>query len=101
MVKSATTQLAGMVSVSVPEEMVSSGKSVSFAMPAEVIAAAGNHKLKVTQKDGRSLSSWLKYSPATNTFSANVVPAGALPTELLVSSGVQRWTLSITERARR
>jgi hypothetical protein len=101
MVQSATTQSTGMVSISVPEEMVSSGHTVSFALPTEVVEAVGDDKLKVTQKDGKRLPSWLKYSPATKTFSANVVPAGALPTELLVSSGAHRWTLSITERARR
>jgi hypothetical protein len=88
-----------MVSVSVPEEMVTSGKAVSFPMPTEVLQVAGDHKLKITQS-GKSLS-WLKYAPATKTFSANAVPAGALPTELLVSSGASRWTLSITERASR
>jgi hypothetical protein len=69
-------------------------------MPAEVVDVAGDEKLQITQ-NGKSLSSWLKYSPATKIFSADVVPAGALPAELLVSSGVHRWTLNITERTSR
>jgi hypothetical protein len=101
MVRSATTQRAGTVSVSVPEEMVSSGQPVSFSLPTEVVEAAGGGKLKVTQRYGKSLASWLKYSPDTKTFSAQVVPAGALPTELLVSSSAYRWILPITVRARR
>jgi len=88
-----------MVTVSVPEEMVLSRQTVSFPMPAEVVEVAGGDQLKVTQKNGKSLSSWLKYAPATKTFSAKVVPAAALPTKFLVSSGVYRWTVSVTERA--
>jgi len=90
-----------MVSVSVPQEMLASGRTVSFRLPTEVAEVVGDGKLTITQKYGGGLPSWLTYSPATETFSASIVPAGALPTELLVSSGAYRWTLYITERARR
>jgi hypothetical protein len=101
MLRSATKQRAGMVSVSVPEEIVSRGKSVRFPLPKEIAEVAGNDELQVTQKNGKSLSSWLTYTRATKTFSANGVPVGALPSEFLLSSGAYSWTMNITERAKR
>jgi hypothetical protein len=90
-----------MVSVSVPEEIVSRGKTVRFPLPKEIAEVAGDHELQVTQKNGKSLSPWLTYTSGTKTFSANGVPAGALPTEFLLSSGAYGWTMTITERAKR
>lgn len=101
MVRPATLQLPGIVSVSVPEQMVSSGKGFNFPLPAEVVEAAADYKLHITQKSGKRLPSWLRYSSANKAFSAQVVPSGALPIELLVSSGAQHWTLTITERSSR
>jgi hypothetical protein len=99
--RSATKQRAGMVSVSVPEEIVSRGKTVRFPLPKEIAEVADDHELQVTQKNGNRLSSWLTYTPATKTFSANGVPVGALPTEFLLRSGTYGWTMTITERAKR
>jgi hypothetical protein len=90
-----------MVSVSVPEEIVSRGKTVRFPLPKEIAEVAGDDELKVTQKNGKSPSSWLTYTPASKTFSANGVPVGALPSEFLLSSGAYSWTMNITERAKR
>jgi hypothetical protein len=81
--------------------MVSSGKAFSFPLPAEVVGAAADYKLRITQKNGTPLPTWLRYSSPNKTFSANAVPAGGLPIELLVSGGAQHWTLTITERSSR
>jgi hypothetical protein len=99
--RSATKQRAGAVSVSVPEEIVARGKTVRFPLPKEIAEVVGNDALQVTQKNGNSLASWLTYTPATKTFSANGVPVGALPTEFLLRSGAYGWTMNITERATR
>jgi hypothetical protein len=98
LVRPAESDAPGMVSVSVPEEMVTSGKAFSFPLPSGVVEAAAGRKLQVATLDGKRLPSWLRYSPSSKSFSANLVPAGGLPIKLLVTSGVQRWTLQIAER---
>ncbi len=98
LVRPAESDAPGMVSVSVPEEMVTSGKAFSFPLPSGVVEAAAGRKLQVTTMDGKRLPSWLRYSPSNKSFSANLVPAGALPIKLLVSSGVQHWTLQIAQQ---
>jgi hypothetical protein len=98
MVRPATTELAGTVSVSVPEEMVLSGKGFSFPLPAEVVDAAAGENLQITQQNGAPLPSWLQCGPVNNRCSANGVPSGALPMQLLVSTGTQHWTLMLSER---
>jgi hypothetical protein len=99
--RSATKQRAGAVSVSVPEEIVARGKTVRFPLPKEIAEVVGSDALQVTQKKGKSLASWLTYTPATKIFSANGVPVGALPSEFLLRSGAYGWTMNITERAQR
>jgi hypothetical protein len=98
LVRPAESDAPGMVSVSVPEEMVTSGKAFSFPLPSGVVEAAAGRKLQVATLDGKRLPSWLRYSPSSKSFSANLVPAGGLPIKLLVTSGVLRWTLQIAER---
>jgi hypothetical protein len=97
LVQAWTSQSPGIVSVSVPEEMVTAGRGFSFALPASLVEAAGGGKLQITQQNGKRLPSWLRYEPTSNRISAGAVQAGALPIELLVRSSTQRWILSISE----
>jgi hypothetical protein len=101
LVRPVTTELPGMVSVSVPEEMVLSGKAFSFPLPAELVHAAADGDLQFMQTNGSPLPSWLKCVHSNNRCSANVVPSGALPIELLASTRAQHWILMISERTSR
>jgi len=99
LVQAWTSQSPGVVSVSVPQDMITSGRGFSFALPASLVEAAGGEKLRVTQRNGGRLPSWLLHERGSNRISAKTVEAGALPIELLVRSNTQRWVLSISERA--
>jgi hypothetical protein len=99
LVRRAAADLPGSISVSVPEKIVSSGKPFSFPIPAEVVEAAGGDRLTARGMDGKRLPTWLKYSSESNTFSANSVPSGAMPMEVLVSTNSRRWTMGLTERS--
>jgi hypothetical protein len=101
LVQAATVELAGVVSVSVPEDIVEAGKGFSFPLPAELAEAASAGQVRVTLKNGKRLPSWLHYTPGTKTFSATAAPSGALPIESLVRIGAKRWTVVITERTNR
>jgi len=98
LVRPATAQQPGMVSVSVPEEIVSSGKGFGFALPATVVGDAAAGDVQVTLMNGGRLPSWLRYLPATKTFAATSVPAGALPLQVLVRIGAKNWTVLISQR---
>jgi filamentous hemagglutinin family protein len=95
-VQAATAEVAGEVSVSVPETIVSSGNGFSFPLPAAVAEAAASGNTTVTLANGKRLPRWLRYVSDTRSFVANAAPAGALPVEVLVRTGSQRWTVVIT-----
>jgi hypothetical protein len=98
LVRAASTDAEGQVTVSVPEEVASSGNPFSFTLPASVTDGAGKAKIRVTLKNGKRLPSWLKYIPATRTFVATAMPAGALPLDVLVKVGAKQSVVSIVER---
>ncbi|MGA2188063.1 MAG: YDG domain-containing protein [Steroidobacteraceae bacterium] len=100
LLQSPIAQLPGMVSVSVPQQTVESGKAFSFPLPAALREAAVG-KVRVKLKNGQGLPSWLRYGAPTKTFTATGMPGGALPIEVVATIGEQRWTLAITERASR
>jgi hypothetical protein len=39
-------------------------------------------EVRVMQMDGKPLPDWIRYEPATRTFTANAVPAGAFPLQI-------------------
>jgi len=96
LVRNATVEDVGQVSVSVPQEVVSSGESFSFALPTTV--TDGSAKVRLTLLNGKRLPSWLKYIPATRMFVATAVPGGALPLDVLVTVGARKSIVSIVER---
>jgi hypothetical protein len=87
-----------MVSVSVPEQIVSSGNGFRFALPATVVGDAAAGDVQVTLMNGGRLPSWLRYLPGTKTFTATSVPAGSLPIQVLVRIGAKNWTVLISKR---
>jgi filamentous hemagglutinin family protein len=101
MVGPATAGLAGTVSVSVPGEMVLSGKGFSFALPAEVVDAAAGENVQFAQLNGAPLPAWLECGSANKRCSVKGMPPGALPMQLLVSTRTQHWTVVISKRTSR
>jgi hypothetical protein len=101
LVRPATAQLPGIVSVSVPKQIASLGKGFSFPLPAELIEAASAGSVQVTLMSGKRLPSWLKFVRGTKTLVATAMPAGALPIDVLVRIGTQSWMVQITERSSR
>jgi filamentous hemagglutinin family protein len=98
LVQAASAPLSGAVSVSVPGDLVSSGKGFSFSLPQELLDAAIFGDVQVTRTDGKRLPSWLRFVKDSKTFKAAAVPAGALPIYLLVSVGTQQYKMSIVQR---
>ena len=84
--------------MSVPEEVASARKPFAFGLPYSVTDEASNTEVRVTLVNGKRLPKWLKYSPATRTFVATAMPAGALPLEVLVTVGSKRTVVSVVER---
>jgi hypothetical protein len=87
----------GSVSVTVPRNVIASGRGFSFALPKELRTAAAGGTVQVTT-GGERLPSWLRYDEPTRTFSASVIPAGALPMQLQIRIGARRWTMTIAPR---
>jgi len=98
LVESPTEQAPGVVAVSVPQDIASSGKAFDFPLPTALahVAAAGH--VRVTSAGGKKLPSWLKYVPSSKSFVASTMPPGALPFDVSISAGGQSWTMQITER---
>jgi hypothetical protein len=97
LVQPADGTVAGGVSVSVPQDIAASGQGFSFALPPELRAAAALSAVQVTWR-GKRLPGWLRYEKATRTFTATALPPGALPMELSIRIGEQRWTMTVAQR---
>jgi hypothetical protein len=101
LVRPATLQLPGAVSVLVPEAIVSGGSGFSFPLPKALVEATGSGKLQVSLKNGKRLPSWLRYASGTKTFIATAVPANALPIGVVLRMGGQSWSMVVTEKSSR
>jgi hypothetical protein len=95
LVRPQTEQLPGLITVSVPQDMIASGRGFSFPLPSPLQESAATNKVQVTLTNGRRLPAWLRYMQSTRTFVATGAPAGALPTTVLMRIGKQRWTVQI------
>jgi hypothetical protein len=95
LIRPATVRQPGMVAVSVPGDMVSSGEEFAIPLPGDLIGGAG--EMKVTLTNGKRLPAWLRYVATRRAFIIKGMPAGALPIDLLIRIGTQRWTMPITE----
>jgi hypothetical protein len=91
-------QLVSTVSVFIPAELVMSGTPFSFALPDELFAAAPDAEVIVTRMNRRNLPAWLQFMQTTRTFKATAIPRGALPIDVLVTIGTQRFKVKITDR---
>ena len=98
LVRDPAGRTAGHVAVLVPKSLLESGKGFGFPLPAEMAAMLGADQATVTLLDGQPLPTWLSYQAAAKNFGVTSVPAGALPLQVLVRIGGQRWTVVISER---
>jgi len=96
-VRSADSRQSGIVTISVPKSMTSSGEGFSVPLPQELAEATGN--VLVTLVNGTQLPSWLRYVPESKSFEVSAVPPGILPLQVLVRIGSLRWIGVITERS--
>jgi hypothetical protein len=99
LIRPASARLPGMVSVTVPGDMISLGEQITIPLPGDLIGAAGD--MKTTLTNGKRLPSWLRYVASKRAFVIAAMPAGALPIDVLIRVGTQRWTMPITEHATR
>ena len=90
---------AGMVSVSIPKEMVSKGDAFSFALPAPLTAALSDTRasVRISRTDDAPLPAWLRYVAQTHSFDVSAAPAGALPFEVKIMINGKRWILVLAE----
>ena len=89
---------AGLVAVLIAKTLLESGKGFGFPLPAELARLPGIDKAQFSLADGGPMPKWLTYNAATRAFSVSAVPAGALPVQLAVRIGGQRWALTLSER---
>ena len=89
----------GMVSVSIPKEMVSKGDAFSFALPAPLTAALSDPRasVRISRTDDAPLPAWLRYVAQTHSFDVSAAPAGALPFEVKIMINGKRWILVLAE----
>ncbi len=96
-IRSPAADIPDVVSVMVPQQVLRSGKGFSIPLPAALAEAASTGGARMTLMDGQPLPSWLKYVPATSSFSVAPEAADALPIQVLVRVGKRRWTMLISE----
>ena len=94
-VRAATSQQNGVVTISVPRSITSAGSGFSVPLPEEMAAASG--AVLVSLVNGDRLPTWLRYVPETKSFAVSAVPPGILPLQVLVRIGNLRWTGIIAE----
>ena len=87
-------QYPGLVSAVVSTKMLAAGE-FKILLPAAMIDASDQSKVRVTLGNGGPLPKWLHYSAATKSIIAREVPPGALPLELVIYVDEQRWILKI------
>jgi len=98
LIREPSDQATGVVTVSLPKGVATSGNGFSFPLPERVAAAALNNRVRVTTASGGMLPSWLRYIAKTRGFVAASVPGGAFPMQVLINIGTQQTTLVISER---
>jgi hypothetical protein len=79
--------------------MISLGEQITIPLPGDLVGAAG--EVRITLTNGKRLPAWLKYVATKRAFVITAMPAGALPIDVLIRIGTQRWTMLISEHANR
>jgi hypothetical protein len=93
-------QSTGLVTVSVPSDMATSGAGLAFALPNELLAAISNAvNVEATLAGGAPLPSWLRFDGTNGQFVMGDVADVSFPIELSVQLGSQVVTVVISERS--
>jgi hypothetical protein len=113
MVRAPSTQQSGVLSVSLPKEMATSGSGFSFSLPAQVAggaavdASAGvaagaardaSTQINVKLANGSDLPRWVKFNPESKLFTSSAVPDGAFPLQIVVTVAGVSTTIVISEK---
>ena len=100
LVRPASQQQSGAITVSVPKQIVDAGNGFGFPLPAQVIETAAVNRVPVQAQlaDGSALPSWISYNADSKSFVVQQVPNGALPLEIVLVIGSQRATMVVAER---
>jgi hypothetical protein len=90
-----STASEGSLRVLVPAALQASG--FEFSLPlALTMALAPDQPVFATLRDGAPLPAWLQLDPATRSFRAQAVPAGALPLTVVISANGRRALMTLT-----
>jgi hypothetical protein len=97
-VRDATPTAQGRIQVEVNRQTVLAG-AFEFALPAQAIQSLQSATtLPVALlSNNQPLPNWLRFNPQTRKFTAENIPADALPLQVIVSSGNVRMAIEITE----
>jgi anti-sigma factor RsiW len=99
LVNAASAQAPGVVTVALPIELVASGAGFAFPLPAPVIAqAASTAAVQVRLPNGAPLPPWLAFNPQTRVVTAVAIPQGAMPLQVVVTSGGASTSVLISAR---
>ena len=97
LVREPSAQQSGVIAVTVPKEMATSGTGFAFGLPTQVTGTDANTPVTVATASGQPLPGWLKYSPETKSLVASAVPDGGLPITVVVNAGGTQSTIVISE----
>jgi len=89
----------GIVTVTVPRAMATSGTGFSFELAAQIRETLGTGAIQVSLADEKPLPGWIKFNSATQSFEAGAVPTGGLPLQILLRKGKKQVLIVISERA--
>ena len=99
LMRESSMQSSGLIAVSVPKAITTTGSGFSFALPAQVVETAVNeNSIQVTTATGQPLPGWLNFNSQTKSFTASAVPDGAFPIQVVVIVNGTRTTVMISER---
>jgi len=97
LVREPSVQQSGVIAVTVPKEMATSGTGFAFALPSQTTGTETSTPATVTTVSGQTLPGWLKYSAETKSLVASAVPDGGLPITVVVHAGGTETTIVISE----
>ena len=99
LMRESSVQSSGLIAVSVPKAITTTGSGFSFPLPAQVVETAVNeNSIQVTTATGQALPGWLNFNSQTKSFTVSAVPDGAFPIQVVVIVNGTRTTVMISER---
>ncbi len=84
--------------VTVPRGSQKFASGLTFSLPLEAMNVTGLTMVQATRVNGKSLPSWLRFAPESNSFIVNTTIAAFLPYKIKVTIGEKQWIVTIQER---